>query len=147
MNEVIDSKSPREKMSLDMKARVPFTNLEKNSRQAIRKCVESLRVEPAWSISNWTKLSSPDLARKCVGKELDFLTDTLSQNCPFTWKDAQVRTEFYYLCLEKFPIDNFAEKAVKERRRLERSAYSVNKFYRKKGKWQIGGGSAMIAGI
>ena len=117
---------------------VPFTSLELDARRSIKKCVESYGAEVSWFLSKRDK--------SCIGKELEFFSNTLYQNCPFKWRSQHDRVQFYHQCLEKFPIDAVHDLAKKQVQKFEQFAFALKKSNRDRGNMDVGSGSAMIAG-
>ena len=82
----------------------------------------------------------------CLGKDLDFLEQTLLHHCDFRWYSQQSRVRFYKDCLTNFPMNQLKVRKKKLIRRLQNFAYAIKRGMEKSGEIHKGGGGSMIAG-
>ena len=137
-DELEEKANKRSNRLLQLQLNVDFTSLERDAARTIRRCAQDLDVEPEWYLTRKSEY--------CEGKEIEFLTNTLYQDCPFKWKSQFDRVKFYSQCLEKMNINEMQYRAKKQIKRFERYGFTLKKYFGRDHDLQTGTGSAMIAG-
>ena len=136
--ELEEKAKKRSNRQLQVKLNADFTSLERDAGRTIRKCAQDFDVKLEWYLTRKSK--------RCEGKEFEFLTNTLYQDCPFKWNSQSDRVKFYSQCLERFPLFKMHYVAKKQIKRFERFRYALKKMFKQESDLQTGTGSAMIAG-